>query len=366
LPDLFNSYDSGTLETGVLNRWKPVMRQQQVEQPQSPFEQYLQFCSPCCFGPSWFVVLAISAAYLLIGLDTANGQSLGHKLPGLIGLDAGRIPEPGLYLIDRAVAYDANQLRDRFGNVIPVGDLEFQALANAAGISYTKKFTNRSLSLSMTAAIPAARLRLNVFDRPEASFDRFGLADIYVQPARLGWRKGRVDVVGAYGIYIPTGKFFLVGDRGISQGQVTHELSGGGTVFADRERTAFITALASFELNHRKFNIDITRGSLFQIQGGAGISRLNRTLEVGIAGYALWQITDDSGGDLPPILRGVRDQVYGLGPEAAVAFKSIRSQLRVRYQWDLGVLARPKGNIFVISFSFVARRPQTTGVPMPD
>jgi hypothetical protein len=159
-------------------------------------------------------LLAVYVA--LSGIDTARGQDLGHKLPGLIGLDAGTIPEPGLYLLDRFVLYEASELRDTMGQIIPVGELRLEALSNAVGVSYTIKFPQTSISLTATAAGPIARFRLNVQDRPETSFDRFGLADFYIQPARLGWRQDHFDLIGSYGLYLPSGLSPLAGGKGVS------------------------------------------------------------------------------------------------------------------------------------------------------
>ena len=174
---------------------------------------------------------------LMPGARNVDAQDLGHKLPGLIGLDAGRVPQPGLYAIDRVVWYRADEVRDRAGNRVPVPDLGLLGLSNAAGLSYT--FQRGERSLTVTVAAPLARLRLDIHDRPEASFDRFGLGDIYIQPARLGWRGGRVDLVASYGLYIPTGTSPLAGGRGLSAGHVTNEFSAGGTIFADSDRTPF-------------------------------------------------------------------------------------------------------------------------------
>src|SRR5947207_1607522 len=95
------------------------------------------------------IAICLSWAF---GAAALEGQDLGHKLPGLIGLDAGRIPEPGLYVVDRVVSYEADELRDRFGNVIPVGQLELQALSNAAGVSYTARLPRNGLFFSVAAA----------------------------------------------------------------------------------------------------------------------------------------------------------------------------------------------------------------------
>ncbi len=299
-------------------------------------------------------LLAVCAQLLAVA-KTTSAQDLGHKLPGLIGLDAGRIPEPGLYLVGRVVDYEANELRDRNGNVIPIANFHLHGLSSAVGISYTVNLKQSSVSLTATAAAPVARVRLNISDRPEASFDRFGLADIYIQPVRLGWRGDRFDLVSSYAVYLPTGAFLL--GKGVSSGHVTHEFSGGGSIYANRNSGIFLTALASYDVNLRKRDIDITRGDTFQIQGGVGLNFLDQVIEVGAAGHGLWQVRPDRGADVPLLLREGRDRVYGVGPEVAVLIKSIRSQIRVRYEWDLGVHSRPRGNVFEAGINFVVWRP---------
>ena len=300
------------------------------------------------------LLLTVCVQLLLVAKTTA-AQDLGHKLPGLIGLDAGRIPEPGLYLVGRVVDYEANELRDRNGNVIPIANFHLHGLSSAVGISYTVNLKQSSVSLTATAAAPAARVRLNISDRPEASFDRFGLADIYIQPVRLGWRGDHFDFVSSYALYLPTGAFLL--GKGVSTGHVTHEFSAGGSIYANRNSGIFLTALASYDHNLRKRDIDITRGDTFQIQGGVGLNFLDQVIEVGAAGHGLWQVRPDRGADVPLLLREGRDRVYGVGPEVAVLIKAIRSQIRVRYEWDLGVHSRPRGNVFAAGINFVVWRP---------
>jgi len=308
--------------------------------------------------------LLVACVDLLVAADRVDAQDLGHKLPGLIGLEAGKVPPPGLYLIDRVVSYEADELRDRRGTLIPVADLQLLGRANAVGLSYTIQLPRRTTSFTMTAAVPLARLRLNIHDRPEASFDRFGLADIYIQPALLGWRLGRVDLVASYGLYLPTGTSPLAGGKGLSAGHVTHQFSAGGSIYANKNRTSFVTALASYDANLRKRGIDITRGDTLNIQGGAGTNLFNRVVEAGLAFNSLWQVRADRGADLPVVLRGARDRVYGFGPDGAVMIKAIQSQLRIRYEWDMGVRSRPKGNVFVVGLNITLQRPQQPLAPL--
>src|SRR5262245_59048940 len=174
---------------------------------------------------------AIVGLALLVTTTSALAQDLGHKLPGLLGLDAARIPEPGLYLIYRLVIYEADELRDRNGNLIPTAPFNLLGRANSFGASYTKKLSQNSMFLTMTAGGPIAQVKLDIENRPEIGIDRFGLGDIYIQPFRLGWRKQRFDWVTSYGIYLPTDRSPLAGGTGVSSGRITHEFSGGGSVY---------------------------------------------------------------------------------------------------------------------------------------
>jgi len=298
---------------------------------------------------------------LILTTTPAVAQDLGHKLPGLLGLDAARIPEPGLYFVDRLASYEADELRDRDGRLIPTAPFNLLGMANAFGASYTTRLSQSSVFLTMTVGWPISRIKRDVEDRPEAAIDRFGLADPYVQPVRLGWRNGRSDVVMAYGIYLPTDRSPLAGGKGVSSGQITHEFSGGGSLYF-KDRTAFLTALASYQLHMRQRGIDVTRGDAIQIEGGLGTKLFGQLAEAGLAGFAFWQVRDDRGADLPPVLRGARDRVYGLGPEAAIMLKAIRGQVRVRYEWDIGARARPQGHLFVAGLNFfLAQRGKPAG-----
>jgi hypothetical protein len=308
--------------------------------------------------PSKRSLALVAACALLFFLPvTTYAQNIGHKLPGLLGLEAGRIPPAGLYVVDVAAYYRADELRDRNGHLIATGPFRFSAAANSFGVSYTTKLSSSTMFLTMALSGPIARVKLNIPNRPEVDLDRFAPADPYILPIRLGWRKERFDLVVSYGIYLPTDKSGLAGGSGVSSGRITNEFSAGGTRYF-KDRTRFVTALASYQLNMPERGIRITRGDTLQIEGGAGMNLFGRVLEAGLASYALWQVRDDRGPDLPPILRGSRDRVYGLGPEGAALIKPIRAEVRARVEWDMGVRARPQGYIVVAGIEFLVHAPK--------
>jgi hypothetical protein len=288
---------------------------------------------------------------LLVAAPSEAQQGLGNKILGTLGLRAGSQPESGIYLADRFLFYTANEVVDRNGQRIPV-NVDLDAVANGIGIAGTFELPWLSTYVNAAIGVPVAHVTLET-DRPEASVDKYGLGDLYVQPIKLGWKLSQLDLVAGYAFYAPTGHFEPGGRGGVGRGQWTHQFSLGSTVYFDRARTWQLSALASYELNQRKQDLDITRGTTLQIQGGVG-KTLFGIVDVGLAGYALWQVTDDRGADLPPPLRGARDRAFGLGPEIGIAIVPLRSRLTVRWEHDISVKARPFGQILVIGLTFQA------------
>lgn len=296
----------------------------------------------------------VAALPFLTAVPTAMAQSqdLGHKILGGIGLDAGTQPDAGLYVGDRFLYYRADELFDRNGELIPVKGLDIKAVSNVAGVSRTFKLDG-AWYFNASVAAPITRLSLNA-DEPRASIDRFGFGDLFVEPARLGVRHPHFDVVTSYGLYAPTGQ---AQRPGIGERQWSHQVSAGGTVFFDEHRGWRLSALASYDLYQKKIRVDIRRGDTVQVQGGFG-GPLFHFIDAGVAGYALWQVKNDSGSDLPLVLRGARDHVIGLGPEIAITIPAIRARLAIRQEWDLVTTSRPKGQILVAGLSWVAWRPR--------
>lgn len=295
------------------------------------------------------------SAYAVIAFAprSSGAQQLGYKLLGSAGIDAGAQPPPGLALVVQGLQYGSSELRDRRGNVVPIDGLEMRAAGAAFGASYTAK-TKSAPYLTFAIGVPVASIHVSS-DDPAASLNGVGFADLFVQPLKVGWRERRFDVVTGYSVNAPTGHFE---PRGVSTGRGywTQQLSFGGAVYADSAKTYRASALASYELNTRKRGIDITRGNMFQVQGGAGAT-VKRVFVVGLAGYALWQVTPDRGTDIPPSLRNERSRVFGLGPEIDATIPRWRTQFALRVEREAGVESRPQGQVVALTMSWLAWSP---------
>jgi len=294
------------------------------------------------------------AVLLLLAVHPVSAQQLGQKLLGGIGIDAGTQPMPGLYVIDRFGYFSSGTVRDQRGDEVPIRGLDIDAYGNVFGLSLTVK-PRRGPFLTFGFGAPLAKLSVNSVD-PRVSLDRMGLGDVFVQPLKLGWKGRNVDVVTSYSAYIPTGRFEPRSVGGIGRGHWTHEFSIGSAVYLSRDRLTRMSALVSLDLNTKKRDIDIRRGNTIHVQGGVGVS-MPANITVGVAGFALWQVSDDSGADIPPTLRGLRTRAFGAGPEIDVVIPKLGTRAELRYETEFGVRSRFEGGILVVGIAYQAWRP---------
>src|SRR5262249_44719890 len=151
-------------------------------------------------------------------------------------------------------------------NPVPSPGLDVDVLGNTLGLVGTIQLGRYGPYLGGSFAVTALAKSVTAANL-EFPLERAGLGDLVAQPPALGWRLPHVDVVTSDSLFIPTGRF-LFGRRGnLSAGQFTHLFSAGGAVYFDRGHTVFLSALASYELNQRKIDLDVTRGDAVQIQG---------------------------------------------------------------------------------------------------
>lgn len=307
---------------------------------------------------------ALILVVVIVGPAPAHAQELGQRLLGTLGARAGEQPSAGLYVSDRFLYYGALTVRDRGGDPVYASDPDgprVAAFANGFGLSATFLLDAIATYVSFGAALPFAYVAVRS-DRPEASFDRAGLGDAFLQPIGLGWRFApHVDVIARYALYVPAG-IYRLGSSPLARGQLTHQLGVGATAFFDSARRFRVSARVSYDLSHTKTDIDIRRGDVLQIQGGVG-ALLFDLLDVGLVGAALWQVRDDVGTDLPPGLRGARERAFGVGAEVGITVTPIAGRVTLRYLNELEARARTEGHILSLELVIQAWQPEPPGAP---
>lgn len=276
--------------------------------------------------------------------SVAYAQDLGHKLLGSVGIDAGSQPETGIYLVDQFVYYGADTLTGRDGSRLPVG-LDLDAYATLFGVAATLELVP-TVYFNASVGVPFSGISVSVV-APEASTDAWGLADVVIQPLKLGWRGPGLDLTASVTLLAPTRTF---GEGPLARSQWSEQFSGGGTLFFMEDRSLRLSLVTSYDLYNPKRGVDVVRGDTLSFQGGFGTT-LSRLVDVGATFYALAQVRDNRGDDLPPVLLNARDRVIGLGLEVGAPIPRLRTKLRVSWAHDIDAQARPEGQIVVVRLS---------------
>jgi hypothetical protein len=305
----------------------------------------------CFRGVRHIVRAAVWAGLPLLSDAVVADGEFGQRVLGTIGLDAGSQPDEGIYLGNRFIYLTGDRLNDRRGHPLPIKGFSSSGFANVFAVAGTWKL-GEGPYLTAAFGVPISGISIKA-DQPYTFLDREGLGDIFIEPLKLGWRLPRVDITSSYSIYAPTSQ---LNRQGLNQPQWSQQVSAGGTVFFDDERSLRLSALTSYNIYEKKLNIDLKRGDAVQIQGGLG-GRFFKILDVGLAGYAMWQVAADTGSALPKSAQGLSEYAVGLGPEVGVLIPQLRAKLTARYEWDIEARSRLDGQVLMVSLTMLGWKP---------
>src|SRR5262249_35832023 len=141
------------------------------------------------------------------------------------------------------------------------------------------------------------------------------LGDIIVTPLNLYRQTQHFDLLFQFSVWTPSGHFSPGDPRNRGSGFWSLIYSGGAVWYPSGDRRGWsVSGVAGIEQDFRQRATGITPGDDFDIDWGVGrfVSIGGYTFELGVSGFATWQITDQDGGDAPH-----RYRYFGAGPEAS-------------------------------------------------
>jgi len=302
------------------------------------------------------VTIAASMWLMLIMVSSpANAQLLGHNLTGDFGLTSGTQPDPGTYLSFLYYGYRGDTLRDGDGNAVRQGSLD----ANGYGIGLWHVTDQKILGGNYSFMIWPA-FTDNKLEGPILGIDQStstGFTDLYVQPINLGWHTDRADYTAGIGVFAPTGRYEAGADDNLGMGMWSLELFAGTTVYLDEARTWNFATTAFYETHSDKKDSDVRVGDILTLEGGLGKSFKGGAVNVGLAYYAQWKITDDDFGSSITFPAGItpgKNRGFGLGPEINIPIASkskLYGFLNARYFWESGNRSTIEGDTFVLTLT---------------
>jgi hypothetical protein len=296
-------------------------------------------------------------AFLLVPLRS-QAQFKGDHIPGFIGLESGSQAPPGLYVGDLVYVYPTDTIKDNNGrNFTLPGSLTSTADILLVNLVTNYKLFGAKVGGSVGFPFIKNRIQFTSFDVHTA----FAYTDTFAG-VTLGWNLKRADITAGYNLYMPTGKFEPNATDNTGLGIWGNEFTLGSTVYLDQKRAWNAAANFALEFNSDKKDTNIHVGDLGTIEGGLARTFYKKVsgpvpivMNLGVAGYAQFKVTGDSGSDIPPALRGLKDRVFALGPEFNVFIPGPNLSLLARYEPEFGARNRTQGQTIVFSIVCVAK-----------
>ena len=185
---------------------------------------------------------------------------------------------------------------------------------------------------------------LNLQPSADDTDSSFGLGDILLTPVSLYGKSALFDYQGQLTVWSASGRFSPGASNNRGTGFWSLVYSLGGVFYPGGKRDEWsLSAVARIEQNFTQEGTRITPGDDIVIDWGVGriVSAWGRALDIGVSGFAAWQISSQTGG-----AQGTdtsRYRYFGIGPEASVPVAS-KLMLRIRAQWELGARNVVEGN----------------------
>ena len=199
----------------------------------------------------------------------ARAQLLTQHVKGAVGLKSGSQPPPGGYVpLPVFYLYSTDKVKDRNGNQLP-GNADLTSTFFGVGYSHvtTKKILGGFYGFSVLFPVGANnRIQGTEIDANPGA----GFTDSAFTPISLGWHRSRADVITAFNIFAPTGKYTDGANDNTGLGMWGFEPVVGTTVYLDGAKRYHAAAELSFDFQSKKEDSDNKVGNQMNVDGGVG------------------------------------------------------------------------------------------------
>ena len=298
---------------------------------------------PATAGRLARVVTSTIASASVAGAFCAFAQTpiAGHYPPGQSGIRGAATPPAGWSLTNFSRFFSNLEVVDASGeSVSEVDELRY---ANITMISWTTRWKLFGMTYGALVGIPFGTGNLTPSSQDAASTS-LGLGDVLLTPLSLYTARPRYDFQLQLTLWSDSGHFEPGGSSNRGSGFWSLVYSVGGVWYPSGSREDWsLSAVARFGQNFEQRGSGITPGDDLVIDWGVGkvLPLGKRTADVGVSGFAAWQITRQSqeGTELAPSPY----RYFGIGPEGAFGVLD-RLTLRARLHWELDVHNSIRGN----------------------
>jgi hypothetical protein len=302
------------------------------------------------FGAGFVLALALAAAPAIALEDGASAYPRGYR-----DLAAGRLPtEPGVHARDDLLFYQGSLEETRQGGAVAI-DADLGLIANVARATIVTGWRplglTQAFGLSWVQTANDLDARFTMPGGNSAPAERtFGVGDLAVTPLLLGWDSGNWHGNAGLAVWIPLGSYKA--DRFVNAGRNYWSLGPHLALsWLEPESGWDLSLAALYMINFENHATDYDSGNVLQANLYLG-KQVAPWLKLGLAGYAMQQLSDDTGSGAT--LGGFRARVFGLGPALRFTLDAGGGELPllVKYYREFGAENTFEGDLVSIGTSF--------------
>lgn len=282
--------------------------------------------------------ISLAMVTLVVGSATATENGVDTYPVGVGTVLNGILPPPGdTRFYNYTLYYVANKFAGPHGESTVPG-FRSGVFVDAPRIVHTWGPTLGPFSFSTGLIVPIARTDLNV---PVGNGRRTALGDIIFQPLMIGYvnESHSFFAFASTDIGLPTGAYNVsrIANTGVNTYAFMPNLSVTWFPTPDWE----LSGIAQVEFNSPNHATDYHNGDVATFDWVVGYS-LTKQFQLGIQGFFLKQISDDTQYGQAVAGNGFRGQAIGLGPQVRWDWAP-GSSIVFKYQHEFGVRNRPQG-----------------------
>jgi hypothetical protein len=280
------------------------------------------------------------AACANTALSQTSTPLSGHYPPGQSGIRGAATPDAGVAYTNFSRFLSNLEVKDASGN--PVQSLDELRYANISMFTWITDHEFLGMRYGALIGIPFSTGNL----QPTAIDDdpSFGLGDVLVTPLALYGKSALFDYQAQLTVWSASGRFSPGAHNNRGTGFWALVYSLGGVFYPHGARDAWsFSAVARIEQNFTQEGSGITPGDDIVIDWGVGrvVRAWGRAADIGVSGFATWQISSQVGG--PAGTDTSRYRYFGVGPEASLPITA-KLMFRIRAQWEVGARNVVQGN----------------------
>ena len=229
----------------------------------------------------------------------------GVYTPGFNATNSGVLPGPGLTYSNTFLAYSFDQVVGPDGKTITRAP-SVGVLIDINAFFYVFKKEILGGNFAMAAGLPISNSSISSVHLGAVAGGA-GFSDSFYQPVTMGWHFKRADIIAAYAFFAPTGRFTPGATDNVGTGHWSNVPNAGETIYLTANKGTALNAYQMVEFHTPQTGTNIQAGSTFDLDYSlTQVLPLKKDhsilLQPGFIGYGQWQLSNNSGPSIDPIV----------------------------------------------------------------